>query len=86
MPYDIIYIMALSLNIWIFINYYIRCIILRFPSLKSYSTSQLLDYHEFIIVKPKTLMTTSLITSPIANSATSESPLTRLLVIGPQFQ
>ncbi len=54
-------------------------ITLRFPSLKDHSNSQLLDYHEFNVVKPKTT-SSSMIPLPICNSATSESPLNRLLV------
>jgi hypothetical protein len=53
-------------------------ITLRFSSLKNHTNHQLLDYHEFTVVKPQS--TTIPKPSPIINNATSESPLTRLLV------
>jgi hypothetical protein len=55
-------------------------ITLRFPSLQQHSNQQILDYHEFYVVKPKTLHKPSKSPSAIANSATSESPLSCLLV------
>jgi len=48
--------------------------------LKQHTNKQLLDYHEFRIVKPKLLHASPQNISPIVNSATSESPLSRLLV------
>jgi hypothetical protein len=53
-------------------------IILHFSSLKNHTNHQLLDYHEFTVVIPKSTTIPKL--SPIVSSATSESPLTRLLV------
>jgi hypothetical protein len=52
---------------------------LQFPSLKDHSANQLLDYHNFIVVCPKATKPVNL-HQPIVNSATSESPLTRVLV------
>jgi hypothetical protein len=51
---------------------------LKFPSIPCHSSSQLLDYHEFLVVRPKHC---SPIThpNPTVNSATSETPMTRLL-------
>jgi len=51
---------------------------LHFPSVKDHSTNQLLDYHKFTVVKPKSITLTH--SRPIVNSATSESPLNCLLV------
>jgi hypothetical protein len=52
---------------------------LTFPSVKNHSMNQLLDYHQFTVVKP-TLSKPPTFCKPIANSATSESPLSRLLI------
>jgi hypothetical protein len=52
---------------------------LRFPSIKQISNNQLLNYHEFIVIKPTSAHCLSLPT-PIAQSATSESPWNHLLV------
>jgi hypothetical protein len=53
---------------------------LAFPSVTHHKHSHLLDYHEFTIVHPKQTPTTSILSSPIANSATSESPLSCLFL------
>jgi len=47
------------------------------PSLASYSTKQLLDYHHFTIVRPTRKV--KQIISPTVKSATSEAPLNHLL-------
>jgi hypothetical protein len=51
---------------------------LHFPSIPCHSSSQPLDYQEFFVVRPKHC---SPIThpNPTVNSATSETPMTRLL-------
>jgi len=53
---------------------------LQFPPIKSDTDHQLLNYHQFHIVKPKVSTCHLMLPSLIANSATSEAPLTRLLV------
>jgi len=52
---------------------------LIFPSVKTHSLNQLLDYHQFTVVKPISSKKLDFY-KPIANSATSESPLSRLLL------
>jgi hypothetical protein len=54
-------------------------ITLLFPSITQHTDKQLLDYHKFIIVKPKACTPIAFPSKPIANSATSELPLNRLL-------
>ncbi len=53
---------------------------IKFPSVPRHSDQQLLDYHEFIVVRPNPSTPITISSQPIANSATSELPLTRLLV------
>jgi hypothetical protein len=50
---------------------------LAFPSLASYSTKQLLDYHHFTIVRPTRQV--KQIIPPTVKNATSEAPLYCLL-------
>jgi hypothetical protein len=55
---------------------------LLFPSLPTQARQQLLDYHRFIVIRPKE--TSSILSSsspnPMAKSATSEAPLNRILL------
>jgi hypothetical protein len=53
---------------------------LQFPSIQHNVNDQLLDYHLFNIVKPKTSICNPPLVSPIGNGATSEASLNRLLV------
>jgi len=53
---------------------------LVFPSINPHKTNQLLDYHQFVVVRPINLSTPRTLPIPIINSATSEAPLNRLLV------
>jgi hypothetical protein len=52
---------------------------MTFPSITTHSNQQLLDYHEFIVVKPTKCSDLHLPSTPIVESATSELPLNRLL-------
>jgi hypothetical protein len=52
---------------------------LLFPSISHHTNQQLLDYHEFLAVKPKACAHIIFPSEPIVNSATSELPLNRLL-------
>jgi hypothetical protein len=51
---------------------------LLFPSI-THTNQQLLDYHEFLVVKPKACAPIVFPSEPIVNSATSKLPLNRLL-------
>lgn len=53
---------------------------LHFPSITQHTNNQLLDYHQFTIVRPTTTMSKANIPHPMVNSATSEAHLSRLLV------
>jgi hypothetical protein len=53
---------------------------LHFPSIKHHSHQQLLDYHQFNVVKPIHCPIITVPSTPIVNSAISESPLNRLLL------
>jgi len=55
------------------VNYYIIW------SIPCHSSTQLLDYHEFLVVRPKTCAPITVPLSPIANSTTSEISLPCLL-------
>jgi hypothetical protein len=50
---------------------------LSFPSLQRYTTTKLLDYHRFSVVRPSTPTITPF---PIASSATSEAQLARNII------
>ncbi|MFN9982042.1 MAG: hypothetical protein ACK53Y_19105, partial [bacterium] len=54
-------------------------ITLQFPSIPCHSSNQLLDYHEFIVVRPKHCRPV-INPAPTVNSATSKTSLSRLLV------
>jgi hypothetical protein len=53
---------------------------LHFPSITQHTNNQLLDYHQFTIVRPTTTMSKANIPHQMVNSPTSEAHLSRLLV------
>jgi hypothetical protein len=53
---------------------------LTFPSIPTFKHNKLLDYHHFTIVRPRGQATITLQPQPSVASATSDPPLTRLLV------